>query len=120
MKDETKVPIGKTTVGGSVGALVGLVMAVLALLEGDRSEQTIGAIIGGLIFAASAIPTIAGRMLQAYGQIRKQAEDPSLVQAVANLVAESRDRLDDVNELTERVAELEAGRRVVAIEEDRT
>jgi hypothetical protein len=74
-QDSTQVPVGKTTVAGGAGAVVGLIMAIYALAQGDGSEQTWGAIVGGVVFVSSALPTLAGRMLQAYGKIRAQADE---------------------------------------------
>lgn len=44
------IPIGTGTVAGLVAAITAFVMAVIAFINGDRSEETIGAlVVGGVV-----------------------------------------------------------------------
>lgn len=74
-KDETEptVNVGTSTVAGLTTAATGFVMAVLALLAGDHTQATIGAIVGGLITIGALAPTIISRALQQVEKIRAQA-----------------------------------------------
>lgn len=56
------VPVGFGTYLGLSGTLIAFAMAIIAFIEGDRSEETIGPlVVGGLVLYG----TIKGRMDQA-------------------------------------------------------
>lgn len=61
----TKVAVGPTTVLGAGVSTSAFIAAVLAFLFGDRSEATVGTIVGGAVGALILAITLAGRYAQA-------------------------------------------------------
>lgn len=65
LEPDTEVPKGLSTYLGLAGSLTAFALAVIAFVAGDRSEETVGALVtGGLILYA----VIKGRMDQAKAQ----------------------------------------------------
>lgn len=65
------VPKGLGTYLGLAGSLTAFALALIAFISGDRSEETVGALVtGGLILYA----VIKGRMDQASAQSRAAAQ----------------------------------------------
>ena len=87
------VPVGPSTILGSAGALTAFVVAIIALLEGDRSTETIGALvtgallIGGVIFSRTSQ---ANRVTEAHAStptILKVPGLPAELEAAATLAS---------------------------------
>lgn len=97
-KDETEptVNVGTSTVAGLTTAATGFVMAVLALLAGDHTQATIGAIVGGLITVGALAPTIISRALQQVEKIRAQAANSGVSPAAVTANAHGLNSLEDV------------------------
>jgi hypothetical protein len=62
---ETEVPKGLGTYLGIAGSLTAFVLAVLAFIDGDRSEETVGALVTGALILYAVVK---GRMDQARAQ----------------------------------------------------
>lgn len=60
-----KVPIGPTTIAGYGVTVTSVLLAVLAYLQGDRSDQTLGVIVAGAVALVSFAITQIGRYVQA-------------------------------------------------------
>ena len=63
---KVKVGVGVTSVAGYAVTLAGVVAAVLAYTQGDRSEQTLGTITAGAVAAVAFVITQVGRYAQAH------------------------------------------------------
>lgn len=63
------VPVGISTLAALVTAVLAGAGAVLAFVKGDRSEQTLGVIAGGVVALLSLIAMITSRTVQAKAQI---------------------------------------------------
>lgn len=61
-----KVPIGPTTVLGVGTGVSAFVAAIVAFILGDRSEKTVGAIVGGAVGAVLLAITFIGRYVQSW------------------------------------------------------
>lgn len=81
----TKVPIGVASATGYSVSTAALVLAIIAFLTGDRSEQTLGTIAAGTFALLTLLATQLGRFWQAKEKIRAAAT----VEAAARSVPES-------------------------------
>lgn len=72
---QTTVPVGPTTIAGISGALTAFALAIVAFIDGDRSEETIGALITGAVLLATVL---WGRYRQATEQIAATAGSDEL------------------------------------------
>lgn len=72
MSPTSNVSVGVSTVAGYSTSLGAVVLAVLAYLQGDHTQQTVGVIVAGAIAAMSFAITQAGRYLQAHAQVKQQ------------------------------------------------
>jgi hypothetical protein len=68
------VPIGPSTVTGYSVTLVAAILAVLAFVQGDHSEQTLGTIVAGAVAGVAFVVTQIGRYLQSR-ELAKGAAD---------------------------------------------
>jgi len=68
-----KVSVGLATQTGIVGALGAFALAVIAFIEGDMSEEAVGALVSGAVILYG---TIRGRMDQAKAMIENEAMTP--------------------------------------------
>lgn len=66
MKDNNvKVPVGVTSIAGYTLTSGAAIAAILAFIEGDRSEQTLGVVAAVALAAISFLATTVGRYAQA-------------------------------------------------------
>lgn len=72
------VPVGLSTNVGLGTSGVAFALAILAFIQGDRSEQTLGVVAAGVVGIVSLGITMGGRMIQARAQINAQA-NPAVV-----------------------------------------
>lgn len=71
LEPEPEVSKGLGTYLGLAGSLTAFVLAVLAFIDGDRSEETVGALVTGAIILYAVVK---GRMDQAQAQAKAAAE----------------------------------------------
>lgn len=81
-----KVPTGAATVTGYGVSLVSFVLAVIAFLTGDHSEQTVGVIVAGAVGLGALAVTSAGRFIQARENIRLASFLPPGAEVAAPVV----------------------------------
>jgi hypothetical protein len=62
-----KLPIGLATQAGLGTTVTAYVLAIIAFVEGDRTEETIGALVTGTV---ALLSVILGRYAQATAQIK--------------------------------------------------
>lgn len=93
------VPIGPSTVAGYSVTVTGVILAILAYLDGDHSQQTVGMLVAGAIAILSFLVTQAGR----YAQAKVLAAKPEAVPAVANLATFIGSGDDAEPELVDRI-----------------
>jgi hypothetical protein len=79
------VPVGLATKLGLTVTTAGFASALAAFLAGDRSEQTLGAIIGGVIGFGAMIYTMYGRYSQAKELTKADAAKATAGGATATL-----------------------------------
>jgi len=77
MQSTPEVPVGLATQAGLAGAITAFVLAVVAFIAGDRSEETIGALVAGAILLYGVV---TGRMRQA--EARADAVSSSIASSV--------------------------------------
>lgn len=70
------VPVGKTTVAGWGTTATAAVLALVAFLSGDHSEQTLGTVVAGTLAVVSFAVTQLGRYWQARELARAQVIAP--------------------------------------------
>lgn len=64
-----KVPIGPTSIAGYSVTALGVAAAIVAFVQGDRSEQTLGVLVSAGIAALAFGITQAGRYVQAHALV---------------------------------------------------
>jgi hypothetical protein len=65
--DMQKLPIGLATQAGLSTTVTAYVVAIIAFIQGDRTEETIGALVAGTV---ALLSVIFGRYAQATAQIK--------------------------------------------------
>lgn len=93
------IPVGPATKAGYSTAAIAFVLAIVAYLTGDHSQQTVGTLAAGGIGLVSFAGTQAGRYLQAHAATKVHgvavgALAGGFVQAVADELPESAARPD--------------------------
>lgn len=75
VKIDPQVAWGKTSTAGAGLATTGLIGAVLAFILGDRTPETVAAIVGGIAtFLFSSVTVLAGRYLQAHAAVKRTVQ----------------------------------------------
>lgn len=75
VKIDPQVAWGKTSTAGAGLAATGLIGAVLAFILGDRTPETVAAIVGGIATALfSGLTVLAGRYLQAHAAVKRTVQ----------------------------------------------
>lgn len=77
------VAVGLSTKTGYGVSLTAYALAIVAFLQGDRSDQTTGVIVAGTIGTLSLLITQAGRYLQAHAATRARPAASSPRRALA-------------------------------------
>lgn len=67
------VPFGPSSIAALVAAVLAGIAAVVAFVKGDRSEQTLGVIAGGVVAVTALVAMITSRTVQAKAQITAAA-----------------------------------------------
>lgn len=55
MSSQPPVSVGLSTLLGSGAALTAFVLAIIAFIDGDRSEETIGALVTGVLLVVAVV-----------------------------------------------------------------
>jgi len=81
------VPVGPTTVAGYGVTAVGVALALVAFLAGDRSEQTLGVLVAGGVAALAFVVTQVNRYAQARELARRPVNPSPVLGAALSAVA---------------------------------